>query len=227
MFFASFDGSGRPRRSDSYSKNVMAKPRCAFLPECIEGQSGHRSNIFMEISKGRPLCERRTRVGWISRTFTPSMTDPSLRIMPLIMARRSEGSSCQRIPDNFSDGGLEVDSLGVGSAVFFAFPGATFASSGITFWLAFFSPWTVARSLLSVLLSALGLCDFRGHPADLALEPPGPAHGKREEAPPPDWVALHQPGLETVGDLKSQGLCFQPCFRPCSKQGSGFSGAPG
>jgi len=56
------------------------------------------------ISKYFPLCKNRTRVGCISTTLTPSMMDPSVAIRLFIIARRSPGSSCQIIPDNFSEG---------------------------------------------------------------------------------------------------------------------------
>ena len=88
-------------------------------------------------------------MGKISTTFTPSITDPSLVKEPLITARRSEGSSCQTIPDIFSKGGVAADSLGGGSGDFLALPGATSSPFEITFWLGFFSPGKLAGVLLS------------------------------------------------------------------------------
>ncbi len=107
------------------------------------------SHSNTEISKVRPLCEKRTRVGKISTTFTPSITDPSLVNEPLITARRSEGSSCQTIPDIFSKGGAVADSFGGGSDDFLPLPGAASAPFEITFWLAFFSPGELAGVSLS------------------------------------------------------------------------------
>ena len=68
-----------------------------FSPEQI--------HFDMGISKYWPLCENRTLVGLISSTFTPSTKDPSVEIMPLIMAKRLEGSSYQTIADIASEGG--------------------------------------------------------------------------------------------------------------------------
>jgi hypothetical protein len=100
-----------------------------------------------EISNGFPLYENRTRAGWISTTLTPSIIDPSEAILPLIIARRSPGSSCQMIPDNFSDGGDATDTLVAGSVDFFIISVATSGSLRIISRLAFFPDGGIDDSL--------------------------------------------------------------------------------
>lgn len=97
-----------------------------------------------EISKARPLWEKRTRVGKISKTLTPSIVDPSVAKLPLITARRFVGSSFQRIPDIFSGGGVAAGPVAGGSVNFSVFGGAKSALRGIIFSGALFSPGIAA-----------------------------------------------------------------------------------
>ena len=119
----------------------------------------------MEISKYCPSCKRRTLVGLISTTFIPSMDDPSVAIMPLIMANRLEGSSNQAMADNFNDAGFVADTLAVGSTGFF---GEVSNSFGTTFWISFLSTMGVVELFVStgVLRSesffSAGLSTFGG-----------------------------------------------------------------
>src|SRR4030042_5727289 len=69
------------------------------------------------ISKGLPLCEKRTRSGKISSTFTPSTMDPSLAITPLTITKRFERSSYQTIADNFKDGKVVTDPFDGGAMI--------------------------------------------------------------------------------------------------------------
>ncbi len=64
------------------------------------------------ISKCDVFCRKRTRVGRIWTTFTPSIESPSERVMPLITAKRCEGSSLQTIPDILKVGGSAENSGG-------------------------------------------------------------------------------------------------------------------
>jgi hypothetical protein len=110
----------------------------------------------MEISKGRPSCDNRTRVGRISKTFTPSITDPSGSTVLLITARRSEGFSCQRIPDNFSGGGVVLASFEGGSAGFFMIFAGASTSFEIVSRLGFFSTGEAGGFLLSTWFEVFG-----------------------------------------------------------------------
>ncbi len=70
----------------------------------------------MASSKGRPSRRRRTRSGWISTIFIPSILAPSVRTIPLITTLRSEGSSCHTIPEIFNTVWPGADSLEMGAA---------------------------------------------------------------------------------------------------------------
>jgi hypothetical protein len=74
------------------------------------------------------------------------MSEPSVAFIPLIMAKRMEGSSYQAIADNFNDGGVVGDTFGVASTVFLALPGTASAFSGIR---VFFSSVEVTGVLVS------------------------------------------------------------------------------
>src|SRR4030042_1186715 len=112
----------------------------------------------MEISKYRPLYRKRTLVGLISTTFTPSTKDPSLALMPLTMMKRMEESSYQTIADSFNEGGFIGDPVVACSGIFFILEEGTSASSRIMFGFTFFSSTEGAAGLLStVILPSAGV----------------------------------------------------------------------
>src|SRR4030042_815372 len=115
----------------------------------------------MEISKYRPLYRKRTLVGLISTTFTPSMKEPSLALMPLTMMKRMEGSSYQTIADSFNEGGFVGNPVVDCSGIFFILEEGTSISSRIMFGFAFFSSTEVEAGLLStVILPSAGVGGF-------------------------------------------------------------------
>jgi len=113
------------------------------------------------------------------------MTDPSVTITPLIIAKRFEGSSYQTIVVIFSDGEVVADPFGVCSGSTFVFSRGMSASFGLTLRLIFFS------SPLFSAGAAAGFCSLRGSGSLEAqglsdLECRGPAHWGLEPVRPAD-----------------------------------------
>ena len=105
----------------------------------------------MDFSKYAPWYRNLTLVGKISTTFTPSIAEPSERSVPLITARRLEGSSFQTIPEIFSGGGSPAELPATGSPGLGTFPGGTLVSREAPFGTSILSPGEIAGGLLSVL----------------------------------------------------------------------------